>query len=130
MLDVIVIGAGPIGLACGIAAKRRGLDALLIEKGALVNSLIGYPTNMEFFSTPDLLEIGGHPLPTAGYKPIREEALDYYRRVAAAETVDRSFLEPLLNLSKSPNARVIRVAMFRGGAPSIRLQAVPFMQFP
>lgn len=98
MLDVIVIGAGPIGLACGIAAKRRGLDALLIEKGALVNSLIGYPTNMEFFSTPDLLEIGGHPLPTAGYKPIREEALDYYRRVAAAEQLKINLYERVLGL--------------------------------
>lgn len=85
MRDVIIIGAGPVGLACGIEAKRRGLDALIIEKGALVNSFVGYPTNLEFFSTPDLMEIGGHPFPTMGYKPIREEAIDYYRRVAEVE---------------------------------------------
>ena len=85
MHDVLVIGAGPVGLACGIAAKRRGLAALVIDKGALVHSLIGYPTNLEFFSTPERLEIGGHPFSTQSYKPSREEALDYYRRVAEAE---------------------------------------------
>ena len=85
MHDVLVIGAGPVGLACGIAAKRRGLAALILDKGALVNSLIGYPTNLEFFSTPERLEIGGHPFATQSYKPSREEALDYYRRVAEAE---------------------------------------------
>ena len=63
MRDVIIIGAGPVGLACGIEAQRRGLDALIIEKGALCNSLIGYPTGVEFFSTPGLMEIGGDPLP-------------------------------------------------------------------
>ncbi len=85
MLDVVIIGAGPVGLACGIEAKREGLDALLIEKGGLVHSLVGYPNNMEFFSTPELLEIGGYPFMTAGYKPTREEGIEYYRRVAAAE---------------------------------------------
>jgi len=85
MRDVIIIGAGPVGLACGVEAQRRGLDALIIEKGALCNSLIGYPTQMEFFSTPELLEIGGYPFSTDRYKPQREEALDYYRRVAVTE---------------------------------------------
>ncbi|HET6568023.1 MAG TPA: YpdA family putative bacillithiol disulfide reductase [Rhodothermales bacterium] len=98
MFDVIIIGAGPIGLACGIAAKRRSLDVLILEKGALVNSLTGYPTNMEFFSTPDLLEIGGHPLPTTRYKPIREEAIDYYRRVAETEKLDVHLYEPVVAL--------------------------------
>lgn len=93
MRDVIVVGAGPIGLACALEAKRAGLDALVIEKGALLNSLVGYPTNMEFFSTPDLLEIGGYPLSCRGYKPIREEALDYYRRVAQAEEFDTRLYE-------------------------------------
>ncbi len=98
MLDIVIIGAGPIGLSCGIAARRAGLRALVIEKGALVNSLVGYPTNMEFFSTPDLLEIGGHPLPSLRYKPIREEALDYYRRVASAERLDISLYERVTGL--------------------------------
>jgi len=88
LTDVVIVGAGPVGLACGIEAGRNGLSAFLIDKGAIVNSLIGYPTNMEFFSTPDLLEIGGHPFPTQRYKPIREEALDYYCRVAMSEGLD------------------------------------------
>jgi thioredoxin reductase (NADPH) len=87
MHDVVIIGAGPIGLACAIEAQRAGLDAVVVEKGALLNSFVGYPTNMELFSTPDLLEIGGYPLVSRGYKPIREEALEYYRRVAEAERV-------------------------------------------
>ncbi|MCS3700569.1 YpdA family putative bacillithiol disulfide reductase [Salinibacter ruber] len=98
MRDVIIIGAGPVGLACGVEAKRRDLDALLIEKGALCNSFIGYPTRMEFFSTPGPLEIGGHPFPTRDYKPRREEALDYYRRVATTEDLNLRLYEPMTDL--------------------------------
>ena len=98
MRDVIIIGAGPVGLACGIEAKRRNLDALIIEKGALCNSLSGYPTEMEFFSTPELLEIGGYPFSTNRYKPFREEALDYYRRVAVAEELDIHLYERVEDL--------------------------------
>lgn len=88
IVDLLVVGAGPIGLACAVEAKRVGLSARVVEKGALVNSLVGYPTQMEFFSTPELLEIGGHPLATTLYKPRREEALDYYRGVAFREGLD------------------------------------------
>ena len=87
-VDLVVVGAGPIGLACAVEAERAGLSARVIEKGALVNSLVGYPTQMEFFSTPELLEIGGHPLATTYYKPRREEAIDYYRGVAQREGLD------------------------------------------
>ena len=66
MHDVIVVGAGPVGLACAIEARRQGLSALVIDKGTLVNSIVGYPARMEFFSTPELIEIGGHPFPGAG----------------------------------------------------------------
>ncbi len=104
MRDVIIIGAGPVGLACGIEAKRAGLDALLIEKGALVNSFIGYPTRLEFFSTPELLEIGGHPFSTNSYKPTREEALDYYRRVAQAEKLDLRLYERVIRLDGEDGA--------------------------
>ena len=93
MRDVIIVGAGPVGLACAIEAKRRDLDALVVEKGAVVNSFIGYPTGLEFFSTPELLEIGGHPFSTQRYKPVREEALDYYRSVARAEKLDLALYE-------------------------------------
>ena len=88
MLDLLIIGAGPVGLACAIEAQRQGLTARVVEKGALVNSIVGYPTNMEFFSTPDLIEIGGYPFPIRGYKPTREEAIEYYRGVAQRERLD------------------------------------------
>ena len=87
-VDLLVVGAGPIGLACAIEAETVGLSARVVEKGALVNSLVGYPTQMEFFSTPELLEIGGHPLATTLYKPRREEAIDYYRGVSQREGLD------------------------------------------
>ncbi len=86
--DVLVIGAGPVGLACAIEVQRVGKSCVVLEKGVLVNSLTGYPTNMQFFSTPSLLEIGDHPFPTLRYKPVREDGLDYYRRVTEAEGLD------------------------------------------
>jgi thioredoxin reductase (NADPH) len=96
MHDVIVIGAGPVGLACAIEADRAGLRALVIEKGALVNSLVGYPANMEFFSTPELIEIGGYPFPVQGYKPTREEAIEYYRGVMERAAIDVRLYERVL----------------------------------
>ncbi|MDO7850918.1 YpdA family putative bacillithiol disulfide reductase [Hymenobacter convexus] len=98
MLDVLIIGAGPVGLACALECQRKGLSSTIVEKGALVNSIVGYPTNMEFFSTPDLLEIGGYPFPTAHYKPLREDALDYYQRVARSEKLDIRLHEKVLKL--------------------------------
>ena len=89
MLDVLVIGAGPVGLACAIEAGRQGLSARVIDKGTLVNSIVGYPARMEFFSTPELIEIGGYPFPVRGYKPTREDALEYYRAVAAQRAARR-----------------------------------------
>ena len=82
--DLIIIGAGPIGLACGIEAKKSGLNYLIIEKGCLVNSLYHYPLNMSFFSTSERLEIGGVPFISHGSKPNRFEALEYYRRVCTS----------------------------------------------
>jgi thioredoxin reductase (NADPH) len=82
--DVLIVGAGPIGLACGIEAKRRDLTHLIIEKGCLVNSIFNYPTNMTFFSTSDRLEVGAVPFISHGNKPTRREALEYYRRVAGS----------------------------------------------
>ena len=82
MIDAIVIGAGPTGLACGIELARRGLNAVIIDKGCVVNSLYNYPTHMTFFTTPELLEIGDIPMTSLNEKPTRTEALKYYRRVA------------------------------------------------
>jgi len=80
--DVIVVGAGPTGLACGIELKQRGISAVLIEKGCVVNSIYNYPTHMVFFTTPELLEIGNLPMTSLNEKPGRTEALKYYRRAA------------------------------------------------
>ena len=93
MEDVIIIGAGPVGLTCGIEAVKNHLRAIIIDKGSLVNSLVGYPTHMEFFSTAELLEIGGYPFPTLRAKPTRSEALKYYRRVAEIESLNLRFYE-------------------------------------
>ena len=101
MRDVVVIGAGPVGLACAIEARREGLQARIIEKGALVNSIVGYPARMEFFSTPELIEIGGYPFPMQGYKPTREEAIEYYRGVAAQEQLDIRLYERVLRVDGS-----------------------------
>ena len=87
-LDAIVIGAGPTGLACGIEIKRRGLSAVIIDKGCVVNSLYNYPTHMTFFTTPELLEIGDIPMTSMYEKPTRTEALKYYRRVAEHYKLD------------------------------------------
>jgi thioredoxin reductase (NADPH) len=85
--SAIIVGAGPIGLACAISAKRRGIDPLVIDAGALINSIVRYPIGMTFFTTPERLEIGNHPLVCAGAKATREEALKYYRGVARAERI-------------------------------------------
>jgi bacillithiol disulfide reductase len=86
--DVVIVGAGPTGLACGIELKRRGVSAVLIDKGCVVNSLYNYPTNMVFFTTPELLEIGDIPMTSLNEKPVRGEALKYYRRVSEHYNLD------------------------------------------
>jgi thioredoxin reductase (NADPH) len=80
--DLLAIGAGPVGLACGVEAARQGLTHLLVERGSLLNTLVKWPTFTVFFSTPELLEIGGVPFVCAGSKPTRREGLVYYRKVA------------------------------------------------
>jgi len=80
--DALVVGAGPTGLACGIELEQRGVSTVIIEKGCVVNSIYHYPTNMTFFTTPELLEIGNIPMTSLNEKPNRHEALKYYRRVA------------------------------------------------
>ncbi|HEU5232122.1 MAG TPA: YpdA family putative bacillithiol disulfide reductase [Terriglobales bacterium] len=88
MFDVLVIGAGPTGMACAIEAQRVGLRAVLVDKGCLVNSLFHYPANMTFFTTPELLEIGDIPFSSPNQKPNRSEALEYYRKVADHYALD------------------------------------------
>jgi thioredoxin reductase (NADPH) len=102
--DAIVVGAGPTGLACGIELKLRGLNAVLIEKGCVTNSLYHYPTNMVFFTTPELLEIGHIPMTSLNEKPNRTEALKYYRRVAEHYKLDIHQYERVDNLAGVDNA--------------------------
>src|SRR6188768_2359689 len=96
--DVLIVGAGPSGLATAIAAKKRGLDYVIVEKGMLVNGIFNFPTHMVFFTTPELLEIGGLPLTTPFDKPTRLEALRYYRRVVDAYQLQVSFHERVIEI--------------------------------
>ncbi len=100
MYDLIIIGAGPIGIACGIEAKKAGLSHLLIEKGALVNSIYNYPQNMTFFSTSERLEIDNIPFVSNNPKPTRPEALEYYRRVAVSATLNIHLFEKVNEVKK------------------------------
>jgi thioredoxin reductase (NADPH) len=106
--DVIVIGAGPTGLACGIELKQRGVNAVLIEKGCVVNSLYNYPTHMVFFTTPELLEIGGIPMTSLNEKPGRTEALKYYRRVAEYFRLNIHQYERVLAVEGDDNDFVVK----------------------
>ena len=101
MFDTIIIGAGPIGLACGIEAKKRGLSYLIIEKGCLVNSIFNYPANMTFFSTSDKIEIGDVPFVSINNKPTREEALEYYRRVKNYWNLEMNLYEEVFDVEKN-----------------------------
>jgi len=87
IVDVLIVGAGPTGLACAIEAQKLGLKVAVVEKGCVVNSIFHYPTNMVFFTTPELLEIGDVPFSSAHNKPTRQEALEYYRRVSESYKV-------------------------------------------
>lgn len=102
--DIIIIGSGPAGLSTAIAASQRGLSYLVIERGALVNSISKFPTNMVFFTTPELLEIGGVPFTTPYEKPTRVEALRYYRKVADAQKLDIQFGETLEGITPAGGA--------------------------
>ncbi len=102
--DVVIIGAGPIGLACGIEAQRRDLRYLILDKGCVVNSIYHYPIYMRFFSTPNLLEIGGVPFITHGDKPTRQEALSYYRLVSKGLSLHMRLYEEVVSVKGADGA--------------------------
>ncbi|GAA0555532.1 YpdA family putative bacillithiol disulfide reductase [Chitinophaga japonensis] len=97
--DIVIVGGGPIGLACGLAAQKAGLRYVILEKGCLVNSLYNYPLNMTFFSTSERLEIGGIPFMSINAKPTRPEALEYYRRVATSKALQVRLFEEVLSIA-------------------------------
>ncbi len=107
ILDLLIIGGGPIGLACGLEAKKAGLTYVIIEKGCLVNSLYHYPMNMAFFSTSERLEIGGIPFVSNNPKPVRAEALEYYRRVALSSELNINLFEEVESILKAEHFTIV-----------------------
>ena len=106
--DVICIGGGPTGLACAIEAERNGLRPLVIDKGALCNSLLNYPVNMNFFTTPERMEIGDIPMTISGGKPTRVEALKYYRRTVEHYAIQTRLYEKVLRITGSDGEFVVQ----------------------
>ena len=107
MKDLIIIGAGPIGLACGIEAKKNNLDYLIVDKGMLVNSIYNYPVNTNFFSTSDKLEIGEIPFISHNVKPTRTEALEYYRRVCDSWDLNLDLYNEVLEIEKKESLFIL-----------------------
>jgi len=122
--DVICIGAGPTGLACAIEAKRAGLRPLVIDKGCLCNSLYHYPVNMQFFTTPERMEIGDLPMTTASGKPTRAEALKYYRRAVEHYAIELSLYEKVDGLSGHDGAFVVHSRDAKGTAKQYRARKI------
>ena len=102
-LDVLIIGAGPIGIACALESKKRNLNYSVLEKGALTNSLFNYPLNMTFFSTSEKLEIDNIPFISNNPKPTRNEALEYYRRVSTSNALNIKLYETVIKVNKTEN---------------------------
>ena len=101
ILDVLIIGAGPIGLNCALEAEKNGLSYVIVEKGTIVNSLYHYPLYMRFFSTADKLEIAGTPFITTSPKPGRQDALEYYQGIARQKALKIKLYEKVINISKN-----------------------------
>lgn len=99
--DLVVVGGGPIGIACGLEAKKKGLDYLIIEKGTIVNSLFNYPSNMQFFSSSEKLEIDNIPFISKEAKPKRNEALEYYRRIVTSYGLDIKLFQRVEAIDKN-----------------------------
>src|SRR5882672_11236065 len=118
--DILIVGAGPSGLATAIAAKQHGLDYVIVEKGVLVNSIFNFPMHMVFFTTPELLEIGGLPLVTPYDKPTRLEALRYYRRVVDTYDLPISFHEKVTSIEREPDGRFIVDTETNRGVSGVR----------
>jgi len=122
--DVLIVGAGPSGLATAIAAKQQGLDYVIVEKGVLVDAIFNFPTHMVFFTTPELLEIGRLPLVTPYDKPTRLEALRYYRRVVDTYDLQIAFHEEVIEIEREGDAFVVTGRDARGTTRARQAKAV------
>lgn len=131
-LDICIAGAGPAGLAAAIAAQKRGLSYRVFEKGSLVNSLLHYPVGMSFFTTPELMEIGGLPFVSPHDKPTRAEALRYYRRVAETYALDIAFDTPVTTIARDGGVFVVTASGKRAETVRARylLMATGAYDFP
>jgi thioredoxin reductase (NADPH) len=122
--DVLIVGAGPIGLEAAIQAQRVGLRTVVLEQGAIANAIVQYPTYMTFFTTSERLEIGGHPFVTATDKPTRKEALDYYRKVVANEGLDVRTYTRVTALRTAPGGFEVDAQPEGGAATTFRAGSV------
>lgn len=122
--DVLVVGAGPTGLACGIEAKRAGLKELVIDKGCIANSLFHYPTNMVFFTTPELMEIGDLPMVCAAEKATRTEALKYYRLAAARYQLNLRLYERVKEIVRRDGEFLLKTRPLHGPEQEYRARNV------
>ncbi|PZX59664.1 thioredoxin reductase (NADPH) [Algoriphagus ratkowskyi] len=127
--DLLIVGAGPIGLACGIEAKKAELDYVIVEKGALTNSIFNYPINMTFFSTSDRLEMANIPFMSIGNKPNRTEALEYYRRIFSHFDLNVKLYEAVQTLEKSDELFHIKTSKGNYQAKNI-VMATGFYDLP
>lgn len=129
ILDVLIIGAGPIGLACGIEAEKNGLSYQIVDKGKLVNSIYNYPHGMRFFSSSEKLEIGGVPFISHTHKPTRAEALEYYRRVAMSWDLNITLYNKVESVEKENDLFRVKTAKGTYTAQSVVI-ATGFYDLP
>lgn len=117
--DVIIIGGGPIGIACGIEAEKRGLTYLVLEKGCIVNSLYNYPEQMSFFSTSERLEIDNVPFISKNAKPLKSEALEYYRRIVTSKKINIRLFEEVMEVKQERDAHLVKTSKTSYSAKNI-----------
>lgn len=122
--DLVIVGAGPVGLEAAILAKRAGLNYIVFDKGAIANAIYNYPTYMTFFTTSERLEIGGHPLITSIDKPTRKEALDYYRKVSQNEDLNIKAFCEVTNLEKTSHGFKLQTMTQNGQKQSLNTKRI------
>ncbi|TFG77729.1 MAG: YpdA family putative bacillithiol disulfide reductase [Flavobacteriales bacterium] len=128
-LDLIIVGGGPIGIACGLEAKKKGLTYVIIEKGPIVNSLYNYPANMQFFSSSERLEIDEIPFISKEAKPKRNEALEYYRRIVSSNKLNIHLFEKVAQVNKQGDAFRVETSKHRYAADHVII-ATGFYDIP